>query len=61
MRRINTSGANLMFESRLRPGYRSNVKFKSSTRDNNLLVVLVIQTFALLGAATGGQMSESDH
>jgi len=51
----NSSGANLTFESRLPPGSCSNVKFKSSTRSNKLLVVLMIQTFATAGAAQGGK------
>jgi len=49
------SRANLTFESRLRPGSRSNVKFKSPTKFNKLLVVLMIQTFAWAGAARGGK------
>lgn len=48
-------GANLTFAARLRPGSRSNVKFKGSTRDYELLVVPVSQTFARAGAARGGK------
>ena len=40
------SGANLTFESHLTSSFRSNVKFKSSTRTNNLLVVLLTPTLA---------------
>jgi len=52
---MRSSGANLTFESRLRPGSWSNVKFKSSKRFNKLLVVLMIHTFAWAGAARGGK------
>ena len=45
-RSAQTSGANLTFESRLTSSARSNVKFKSSTRIKNLLVVLMTPTFA---------------
>ena len=47
------SGANLTFESRLQRGSSSNVKFKSSTRFNLLLVVISNPTFAHNGAAKG--------
>jgi hypothetical protein len=43
----------LTFESRLMQVQRSNVKFRSSTRINTLLVVLVTPTFAFEPAAEG--------
>ncbi len=39
-------GTNLTFESRLRPGSCSNLKFKDSARIIDLLVVLMTPTFA---------------
>jgi hypothetical protein len=46
-------GANLMFEQESGRKRDSNVKFKSFTRPHKLLVVLVIQTFAVVGAVRG--------
>ncbi len=43
---------NLTFGTHLQLHSFSNVKFKNSTRFNNLLVVLLIPTFANMGAAT---------
>ncbi len=47
------SGMNLTFGTHLQLHSFSNVKFNNSTRFNNLLVVLLIPTFANMGAATG--------
>jgi hypothetical protein len=50
---IKPSGANLTFESRLTSGVISNVKFRSSTRNIDLLVILVTPTFALSMVSDG--------
>jgi hypothetical protein len=47
-------GANLTFESRLMQSSRSIVKSKASTRNNDLVVVHLIPTFALDLAAGRG-------
>jgi hypothetical protein len=54
-RRREPSGANLTFAPHPASSLVANVKFKSSTRINKFLVVLMILTFALVAASVGSK------